>query len=264
MECPYFVKICNKCGEILIASPINFPRHKSSKYGFANECKKCIKKYKEKYRENNKEKIAQTNKLYYKNNKEKIKEKHKKYYEDNKEKINKANKRYYEENKEEMLKKMKEYKENNKEELKEKCKEYYKNNKEERLKYQKQWAKENPDKIFNNRLKYRGLKENQGSGISKNQWYEMMNFFGWCCAYSGIFIGGEENEEIRSIDHIIPISLGGLNEPWNCIPMYRYYNQSKYTNDMITWYKQQDFFDIDRLMKIYEWQEYAFEKWGNQ
>ena len=44
--------------------------------------------------------------------------------------------------------------------------------------------------------------------------------------------------------------------------MTRRLNSSKNDRDMIKWYKQQEFFDIDRLMKIYEWQEYAFEKWG--
>ena len=88
----------------------------------------------------------------------------------------------------------------------------------------------------------------------------MMEFFEWKCAYSGITL----SKEIRSIDHIISLSEGGEHEIWNCIPMYMPYNSSKKNKDMVTWYKQQDFFDIDRLMKIYEWQEYAFEKWGNK
>ena len=89
----------------------------------------------------------------------------------------------------------------------------------------------------------------------------MMNFFEWKCAYSDIYIGGK-NQNIRSIDHIIALDNGGLNEIWNCIPMYRPYNSSKNTKDMLEWYQQQDFYSEERLQKIYEWQEYAYNKWN--
>ena len=32
---------------------------------------------------------------------------------------------------------------------------------------------------------------------------------------------------------------------------------------MLDWYKQQEYFNEDRLMKIYAWIEYAYEKWNN-
>ena len=86
-----------------------------------------------------------------------------------------------------------------------------------------------------------------------------MNFFNWCGAYSGICIGKKEN---RSIDHIIPLDKGGLNEPWNCVPMERSLNSSKNDKDMLEWYKEQPFYSEERLAKIYKWQEYAFNKWG--
>lgn len=31
---------------------------------------------------------------------------------------------------------------------------------------------------------------------------------------------------------------------------------------MLEWYKQQSFFSEERLRKIYEWQEYAFNKYA--
>ena len=40
----------------------------------------------------------------------------------------------------------------------------------------------------------------------------MMDFFEWKCAYSDIYIGGSENQSIRSIDHITALGNGGLNE----------------------------------------------------
>ena len=161
----------------------------------------------------------------------------KEWRENNKEHKKEKDKEWYENNKE----KKKEYYENNKEHIKEKKKEYYENN---------------PDKIFNRNNKRRLLEENQGDGISKDQWYEMMEFFDWRCAYSGIML----NKDNRSIDHVVALNNGGSNEIWNCIPMCRNYNTSKYTSDMLEWYQQQEFYSEERLNKIYEWIEYAKNK----
>ena len=141
-----------------------------------------------------------------------------------------------------------------------KCKQYYNDNKEEVLEYHKKYYDDNPHIRFNNHIRRRQLEEQQGNGITKEQWLEMMQFFDWKCAYSGEYIGN--NSEYRTIDHIISLSNGGLNEPWNCVPMLRNLNSSKYTSNMEDWYIEQDFFDIDRLLKIYEWIEYSYKKWG--
>ena len=172
-------------------------------------------------------------------------------------------KEWRENNKERKKEYNKEYYENNKERKKEYDKEYYENNKEHIKEYYKEYYENNPDKVFNYANKRRSIEENQGRGISKDQWYEMMEFFDWKCAYSGEYIGGKENRCIRSIDHIIPLSKGGENEIWNCIPMHRSYNSSKFTNDMLEWYQQQEFYSEERLNKIYEWIEYAKNKWEN-
>ena len=58
---------------------------------------------------------------------------------------------------------------------------------------------------------------------------------------------------------------GGLNEPWNVVPMRKGYNSSKHNNEnTLNWYLEQEYFDIDRLNKIVEWQIYAYEKWGGE
>lgn len=230
MNCPYCIKVCSKCGEILVANSMNFRRQKDGKFGLISRCKRCEKEYYKEYRENNKEEI---------------KEYKKEYYENNKEEINKKNKEYYENNKEEILKKHKEYRENNKEYFKE---------------YKKQYKENNPNKVFNDHHKRRQLKEQQGNGITKEQWLEMMKFFDFKCAYSGVVL----NKNNRSIDHIISLNSSGEHEIWNLVPMLINYNSSKQDDDMLEWYMKQEFFNIDRLRKIFEWCDYAFEKWGNQ
>lgn len=291
MKCPFVIKVCTKCKELLVANNINFHKDKSKLYGVRNDCKKCSSKSdKEKKEKNKKEllkkycfddvdvdkvwnhcpfvikvcskcgKILVANKTNFRSDKGgkwnlksrcrqcgKEYDKERRKDEDRKKYLQEYNKQYRESNKEYLKKWKEQYRKEKKEEIKEYNKQYY-----------KQWKEDNPEKIFNNAQKRRHKIENQGRGISKEQWLEMMEFFDWKCAYSGIQL----NKDNRSIDHIISLNKNGLNEPWNCVPMYKNYNTSKHINDMIAWYKKQDFFDISRLMKIYEWQEYAFEKWG--
>lgn len=58
-------KICSGCK---ISKPINdFYKEKQGAQGVKGKCKECIKKIKEKYRNENKDKIRQATKKYYEN-----------------------------------------------------------------------------------------------------------------------------------------------------------------------------------------------------
>jgi len=156
----------------------------------------------------------------------------------------------------------KRYREEHKEKIAKYKKKYYQEHKEERNEYKRQHRKNNPHIYFNSSNKRRKLKENQGRGITKEQWFEMMNFFDWKCAYSDVYIGGESKH--RTIDHIVPLSQEGENEPWNCVPCFDKYNYEKYDKELINWYIKQTFYSESRLEKIYKWQEYAKRKWGGE
>jgi hypothetical protein len=222
-------KICSTCKNILHISKFN--KNKKCKYGVSSRCKECDRKYYKKYYENNKEKIIGINKEYYKDNKEEILEYHKEYYEDNKEEIYK------------------------------KTRQYAIDNKEKSNEYKRKYKKNNPDKTFNSSIKRRLNEKTQGNGITKEQWYEMMEFFDWKCAYSGEYIGGDNDN--RTIDHIVPLNNSGEHEIWNCVPMYQPYNSGKRDRNMLEWYLKQEYFSIEKLTKIYEWRIYAYNKWGD-
>ena len=97
------------------------------------------------------------------------------------------------------------------------------------------------------------------------QYIECNNWFNWKCAYSGENLKKSKDTYGRTLDHIIALNNEGLNEPWNIIPMRKGYNSSKNaTENSLNWYKEQEYFDIDRLNKIVEWQIYAYEKWGGE
>ena len=245
MNIPYVMRKCSKCGSWLVASEVNFQRGKGYKYGLRSECKECCAKYKKRYRENNKEKIAEKQRQYRENNKEKAAEYHKQWQKDNRDKL---------------LEYKKQYRESNNEKLAEYFKEYYQNNKEKIIENQKRYQQSPKGQVvtFNNCQRRRIKEEQLGSGITTDQWLECMSFFDWRCAYSGERL----TKETRSVDHIVPLDAGGDNMVWNMVPMARNLNSSKNNKEMLEWYREQSFFSEARLAKIYEWQEYAYNKWG--
>ncbi|WP_291632131.1 hypothetical protein, partial [Clostridium sp.] len=119
-----------------------------------------------------------------------------------------------------------------------------------------EYYKENPQYYINSIARRREVIDN--GEITKEQWLEMMNFFDWKCAYSGIQL----TRDNRSSDHVIPITNNGKHEICNLVPMFVNYNSSKNNKDMLEWYLQQPFFSIERLTKIYEWRIYAYWKWN--
>ena len=164
----------------------------------------------------------------------------------------------------------KQWRQDNKEYIQEYNKEYYQDNKEYFQECNKQWLQDNKEYHkeyrktpqgqvvkFNSRCRRRTKEAALGNGITVEQWQECMQFFGWKCAYSGEPL----KEGNRSLDHITPLNSGGDNEIWNVVPMYRNYNSSKNDKEMLEWYKEQPFYSEDRLKKIYEWQEYAYNKY---
>ena len=177
----------------------------------------------------------------------------------------KCDKQWREDNKEERLEYMKQYYKKNKEERLEYMKQYNKENKDKMKEYNKRWHKNNPEKLFNKHNKRRNKLENQGRGITKEQYKECNKWFDWRCAYSGEKMENNKTSNGRTLDHIVALDNGGLNEPWNVIPMRKGYNTSKYiTENVLDWYLEQEYYSEDRLNKIVEWQIYAYEKWGGE
>ena len=171
----------------------------------------------------------------------------KQYYQEHKEERQQYRQQYDEEHKEKILQQHKQYGQEHKEEIKQRQQQYYQTPQGQIVR-------------FNNNNKRRKREEEQGAGINKEQWLEMMQFFDWKCAYSGVLVNTKNN---RSIDHIIPIVKGGEHEVWNCVPMDKNLNRSKKDKDMMEWYTAQDFYSKEKLDKILAWQQYAYNKWSN-
>ena len=252
MNLPYVFKRCTQCGEIKLATTEYFRKKKRGKFGLYSQCKVCEQKYNKQWYQDNKEYHKGHCKQWRQDNKEHIQEYNKQWYQDNKEHKQEYNKEYN-----------KQWRQDNKEHYQEYNKQYYQDNKEHYQEYNKEYYQEYSKTpqgqvaAFNACQRRRTKEAALGNGITKEQWLECMNFFGWKCAYSGEPL----NKGNRSLDHITPLNSGGENEIWNLVPMYRNYNSSKNDKEMLEWYKEQPFYSEDSLKKIYEWQEYAYNKY---
>ena len=59
--------------------------------------------------------------------------------------------------------------------------------------------------------------------------------------------------ESESIDHLIPQSKGGESITSNCVPCCLSCNGKKSNNEVLEWYRKQDFYDPRRAMAIRAW-----------
>jgi hypothetical protein len=83
------MKICSKCN--LEKDDSEFPKRR-------NRCKSCFRQYLKIYRQNNLQKIRESNKRYCQNNSDKMKERYKRYCQNNPEKTKERHKRYRQNN----------------------------------------------------------------------------------------------------------------------------------------------------------------------
>ena len=107
-----------------------------------------------KYREDNRDKILEKNKIRYEANKEEASLRNRIYRENNKDKIKDISKKYYEENKDLHKAKAKEYTENNKDLISIKGKKYYNENKEAIKEYQREYIEKNKELIKAKKREY--------------------------------------------------------------------------------------------------------------
>lgn len=267
MKCPYCIKVCTKCGKLLVANEMNFHKDKAGKYGLKAICKECQRRKDKQYREEHRKEIKEKKKQWYLDNKDKHKQYCEQYYENNKNEILEKHKQWREDKKEQIADKRKQYRQNNKNKIAEYNKQYREQHKEEIAEYQKQWRqdnseyfkqwfKDNPHVAFNNNIKHRhGLNSN----ITKEQYYEILEYFGYKCAYCGCDLDSDN----RTLDHVIPLSKGGAVDPWCIVPCCGSCNSSKKDKNYLLWLDEKEMVDIEKIEKIYKWIEFAFDKYND-
>jgi hypothetical protein len=201
-------KICTKCGEEKLATLEFFYKQKRGKYGVRGECKSCVKIYEQQ----NKQRKRQYDKQYHENNKEKRSKIKKRYYRKNKEQISERHRQYRKENKEQIAESQKQWRQNNKEKIIKREKQYREANKEKISKRKKQYQQKNNHLFRQISAKYRAAKLNQTPDYANLDLIKLI--------YKNCPDGYE-------VDHINPISSGGLHHESNLCYLPEGINQSK-------------------------------------
>ena len=177
--------------------------------------------YMKQYYELNKKQILEKRKKYHNKNKEKIdKEKRKKYYSQyyikNREKILKLGKQYRIDNKEILQ----QYRIDNKEIIKIRRKKYSDNNKEIIKQKSKKYWKDRPEKVIAKSIKYRIILKEQTPDLTKKEQKRVKKLY-------KIRDLLNHNSKDFHVDHIQPITKGGLHHPDNLQILPNWLNQEK-------------------------------------
>ena len=181
--------------------------------------------YTKAYYDANREKIAEYARAHYEANKEKIIARSKAYYETNKEEVLVKGKVYQEANKE----KIKAYREANREKRKAQSKSWRTANKIKAKAYAKAYRKDNKAILYSLMSKRRALKMNQYGKLSADdkfvieECYELAQL-----RFKSIGIKWH-------VDHIIPLSKGGLHKPTNLQVVPATWNLRKNNNHQEKW-----------------------------
>lgn len=92
----------------------------------------------------------------------------------------------------------------------------------------------------------RAYKDNLQGDLTGDDWLNVLSVFNNSCAYCGATIN-------LTRDHVVPVSMGGLNTKHNIVPACKSCNSSKHNNEIVEWYKHSKYFSKERLAKIMKW-----------
>ena len=119
-------KTCAKCGE---TKPLDdFHRDKRRPDERRSDCKECVREYKRRHLEENRDKVRERNRRYYEENRDKVRECKRRYREENRDKVLESERRYYEENRDKKLECKRRYREENRDILNQGSKIHYAQN----------------------------------------------------------------------------------------------------------------------------------------
>jgi 5-methylcytosine-specific restriction endonuclease McrA len=132
----------------------------------------------------------------------------------------------------------------------EKIKQYAHNNylkhKGRYFEHAKKWIKNNPEKrskimSFQNAKRRSRMSANGGDGFEKHHWNELLLRFEETCAYC-------VSAKANSIDHFVPLKMGGKHDYRNIVPACSRCNSTKRENEPRKWISSR--FGEERLSKI--------------
>lgn len=118
------------------------------------------------------------------------------------------------------------------------------------------WENNNRDKLRLSSIVRQMTKKHE---ITKSQWEACKNYFNYHCAYCGL--DEQKHKELYGEQlHREHVIYNGSNKIDNCVTSCKPCNSSKGEYEMEEWYRQQEFFDENKLKKIYQWLNEDYKK----
>jgi len=261
-------KRCTKCGTVKPLS--EFYKRTKSRDGHAYKCKACEKAYKaanveaiaargKAWNASHKEERAAYDKVYRAANKGKVAARKRAYYAAHREAIAADRKAYYATHKEERLAYAKAYRAAHKEEIAAREKAYAATRKEEIAAYNKVYNAAHREEAAARKKAYNAAHKEEKSASAHNRRVaggvtltaqvvrDIKARAGGVCCYCG------EDFEDGHIDHILPVSRGGTNDPENLVYVCARCNLQKHdkTGEEFLLYRLSTEAQHDRAYKIH-------------
>lgn len=135
--------------------------------------------------------------------------------------------------------------------------------------YNKQWRQDHHDHkreyeldyYKNNPEKFKVYTKNHRiHDITKTEQEAILKVFHYQCAYCGMTLE-EHRKKYRERLHNDHVDESGANDLSNDVPACKSCNSQKHQFDMETWFREQDFFDEERLLFIYWWIDEGYKNY---
>lgn len=192
------MKRCSKCGETKPLSGF-YTRKNGS---VVTPCVKCMNSTSKQWRGNNKEKLQEYNHNYKKS-----------WYAENTEKAREQSREWGRNNLQRVLDKVKQWVSQNPEKKREQNKSWRLAHPDKVSESRKRWEAANPDKVLEKSRNRRAKKKSNGGKITAAEWREVLERYNHTCLCC------REKGKKLTMDHVLPLALGGTHTADNVQPL---------------------------------------------
>lgn len=214
---------CGFCGEV--KSLLEFSKDPRTKTGYSALCLVCNKNKSKVWRDKNPDKSRESVKRY----REKYPEKHREMYDSwssrNKEKVRESARENYNRHQEAYRESARiqhaKRKLEHPQEVRDYQSEWRKKNPEKVSDAQKKWSHSHPERVKIKTQNRNEKKKNSTGSVTEREWVDILERCGYTCLWC------RRNDVKITMDHVVPLSKGGLHEIENIQPLCRSCNSKK-------------------------------------
>lgn len=205
------MKVCSTCK---VEKDISaFGKHAGKRDGLRSQCKACVN---------------ETNAAYKAANKARVDEANARYRSENRDKVNLANRAYRQRHHEAILEREAQWREENRDEIRLYQARWQEENRDRLAEWNRRYREENRDRIRENHRRYRSTEHGRASTINRGhqrrasirvtditaEWMSALLTQGYC-SLCDVELKTQSvtptHADYPNVDHIIPLSLGGLH-----------------------------------------------------